>query len=95
MAIASPIVVDLGTVPEGCIQELLDGTGELLEEVEQVMQLVHKRIAQENGSRILIAIVAVYSEAVHSDTPEQLFVNPAAPRRGKRARRKAARKLRF
>jgi hypothetical protein len=95
MTIASPIIIDLGNAQESHINELLDGGGELLEEVNQAMQLVHKRTAQENGTRILVAIVAVYSEAAHSDTPEQLFVNFKAPGLSKRARRKAARKLRL
>jgi hypothetical protein len=71
MAIAPPIVIDLGNVQDADVKELLDGTGRRLqEEVEQVIQLVQQRTAGADAG-LLVPIVAVYSKPGHSDTGEQ------------------------
>jgi hypothetical protein len=70
MAIAPPIVIDLGNVQDADVKELLDGTGRRLqEEVEQVIQLVQQRTAGADTG-LLVPIVAVYSKPGHPDTGE-------------------------
>jgi hypothetical protein len=94
MAIAPPIVIDLGNVQDADVKELLDGTGRrLLEEVEQVMQTVRQRTAGADTG-FLVPIVAVYSKPGHLDTGEQLTGDFNVRRQRDRAGRKIARVLR-
>jgi len=94
MAIAPPIVIDLGNVEDADVKELLDGTGRrLLEEIEQVMQLVRQRTADADTG-LLVPIVAVYSKPGHSDTGEQSPDDLKTRRKGDRAGHKIARVLR-
>lgn len=64
--IAAPIVIDLGEIRHSHVEELLRGGGKVLEETQEAMRLVQLRVAQKNGVRLLVPIVAVYAEPRHS-----------------------------
>jgi hypothetical protein len=66
MTIAAPIVIDLGEIRHSHVEELLRGGGKVLEETQEAMRLVQLRVAQKNGVRLLVPIVAVYAEPRHS-----------------------------
>jgi hypothetical protein len=87
MIIASPIVIDLGDVDEAVIEDLLNSTGDLRDEVEQVMDLVNQRVVQNGGNKILVPIVAVYGEAQPSEASEQVWSDPKTSGRSLRSRR--------
>jgi hypothetical protein len=60
MSVAPPIVIDLGRARGKDVKELLHGAGELLEELEEVMRLVHHKANPSNSNRLLLPVVAVY-----------------------------------
>ena len=70
---APPIVIDLGKVSNAQIKELFAGAGKLQEEVEEVMRLVNA--AQDDDSRILFPVVAVYHSADTADEHDDTFAN--------------------
>jgi hypothetical protein len=60
MKIASPIVIDLGRARAKDVGDLLQGAGNLLEELEEVMRLVQLNANWNNGETRLVPVVAVY-----------------------------------
>jgi hypothetical protein len=66
LTIAAPNVIDLGEIRHSHVEELLRGGGKVLEETQEAMRLVQLRVAQKNGVRLLVPIVAVYAEPRHS-----------------------------
>ena len=72
ITIAAPIVIDMGEIRHSHVEELLRGGGKVLEETQEVMRLVQLRVAQKNGVRLLVPIVAVYAEPRHSARCEQV-----------------------
>jgi hypothetical protein len=95
MPVTSPIVVDLGSMTDLEVQELLSGTGRLLDELPHVIRLVRAGIAERDADTLLVPIVAVYSEHRHSGTRQQSPVGGKTPRSRDRAKRKIARVVRF
>jgi hypothetical protein len=75
MTFAPPIVIELGEAHGTHLEELLQGTGALAEELEQVMRLVRDRAPQDTSNKILISVVAVYTNAGHRDTEVEAVAN--------------------
>jgi len=61
MTYVLPIVIELGNVADADLAALTSGTGNLADEVEEVMRIIGERCAKSQDGRTLIPIVAVYS----------------------------------
>jgi hypothetical protein len=59
--VTAPVVVDLGTAQEEQVRELRAGTGQLVDEVEEVLRLVRRDVDPGGGRRLFVPIVAVYT----------------------------------
>ena len=59
--VTAPIVIDLGKTQEEQIRALHSGTGELADEVEEVLRLVRRETDAEGGRRVFVPIVAIYA----------------------------------
>jgi len=68
MIIARPIVIELGEAGDAQLNELLRGSGKLLEEIQEAMRLVRRGTAHEGRARTLLPIVAVYTSTEYPDT---------------------------
>jgi hypothetical protein len=60
MNISAPIVIDLGQVRNAQIDELFRESGQLLEDVNEVLRLVRLKVVEKPGTQLLFPIVAVY-----------------------------------
>jgi hypothetical protein len=60
MSVVRPIVVDLGRPSDVQIEELRQGSGLLVEDIEEVMRLVRGAAGADGGNKIFLPIVAVY-----------------------------------
>jgi hypothetical protein len=60
MNILAPIVVDLGEIREPQITELFAESGQILEDITQVLRLVHLEVTGRSSDRIFLPVVAVY-----------------------------------
>lgn len=56
----APIVIDLGKVSKKRIQALKDGTGDLLDEVADVMGRVREKLGDDAKGKELVPVVLVY-----------------------------------
>lgn len=61
--VAAPIVVDLGSTRDAKIRQFGDGTGQLVEDIEEVMRLVRLDAGAQDPTRVFIPVVAVYTRA--------------------------------
>jgi hypothetical protein len=68
MAITSPIVVDLGSMTDLEVKELLSGAGRLRDELTEVIRRVRASVAAQDDEMFLIPVVAVYSEHRRADS---------------------------
>jgi len=55
-----PIVIDLGKVSKKRIRALKDGTGDLIDEIDEVVARVRAELGEEAKSKELVPIVLVY-----------------------------------
>jgi hypothetical protein len=60
MNILPPIVIDLGEVRPQQITELFQESGQLLEDVNEVLRLVYRNAGEKPDNRFFFPIVAVY-----------------------------------
>jgi hypothetical protein len=63
MSVTTPIVVDLGRTRDEQIDQLRSGSGQLVGDIEEVMRLVRLSAEAENGNRIFLPVVAIYTRA--------------------------------
>ena len=66
MSYVVPIVIELGDVADADLDALVEGTGRLAAEVEEVMRIVRARCAESQEKRVLLPVVAVYAAASDS-----------------------------
>jgi hypothetical protein len=59
MIVGLPILIELGDAEEREIEELLQGEGRLAGELDEVMQRLRERLAQQDGTPVLVPIVAL------------------------------------
>jgi hypothetical protein len=64
MTVLEPIVVDLGKASDAHVDEIREGTGRIVEDVEEVMRQVRLRVDADGQKRILLPVVAVYRRMV-------------------------------
>jgi hypothetical protein len=64
MTILAPIVVDLGKASDAYVDEIRQGTGRIVEDVEEVMRQVRLQAGADGEKRILLPVVAVYRRMV-------------------------------
>jgi len=74
MLVTPPIVVDLGKASDDEIDLLLQGTGPLLEDIEEVMRLLGRDTGPQTGERVFLPVVATY---VRSDEEKSYVVEEA------------------
>ena len=60
MLVTPPIVVDLGKASEDEIDQLMQGTGPLVEDIEEVMRLLRRDAGPQTGERVFLPVVATY-----------------------------------
>jgi hypothetical protein len=59
--VAAPIVVDLGRTGQATIRQFGAGTGQIIDDVEEVMRRVRLDVGAQDAARVFIPIVAVYT----------------------------------
>ncbi|HEY7242860.1 MAG TPA: hypothetical protein VH678_03140 [Xanthobacteraceae bacterium] len=59
--VIAPIVVSLGTARERHLAEFRSGVGRIVDDVEEVMRLVRRTTAPEQGNKVLVPVVVVYA----------------------------------
>ena len=65
MLVTPPIVVDLGKVSDDEIDLLMQGTGPLIEDIEEVMRLLRRDTGPQTDGRVFLPVVATY---VHDES---------------------------
>jgi hypothetical protein len=60
MTIFPPLVIKLGEARDTQLMELYGESGQLLEEVREVLRLVHLKAPEETADKVCIPIVATY-----------------------------------
>jgi hypothetical protein len=70
MTITAPLVIDVGRMQEDAIEELRRGGGQIAEDVEEVMRLLHASGNPQFGNRSFLPVVVVYSREKNS--PEEI-----------------------
>jgi hypothetical protein len=60
MLVTPPIVVDLGKAGDDEIDLLMQGTGPLVEDIEEVMRLLRRDAGPQTGERVFLPVVATY-----------------------------------
>ena len=60
MLVIPPIVVDLGKASDDEIDQLMQGTGPLVEDIEEVMRLLRRDAGPQTGNRVFVPVVATY-----------------------------------
>jgi hypothetical protein len=60
MLVTPPIVVDLGKASDDEIELLRQGTGSLVEDIEEVMRLLRRDTGPQTGDRVFLPVVATY-----------------------------------
>lgn len=60
--VITPIVVSLGTARERHLAEFRSGVGRITDDVEEVMRMVRKTMAPEQGNKVLLPVVVVYTD---------------------------------
>jgi hypothetical protein len=58
--VITPLVVSLGTARERHLADFRSGVGRIADDVEEVMTVVRKTIASEEGNRVLLPVVVIY-----------------------------------
>lgn len=56
----APIVIDLGRISKKRIRALKDGTGDLVDEIDEVMARVREELGAEASGKELVPVVLVY-----------------------------------
>jgi hypothetical protein len=59
--VAAPIVIDLGRTRQATIRQFRAGTGQIVDDVEEVMRRVRLDLGPQDAARVFIPIVAVYT----------------------------------
>ena len=67
MSVTRPIVVDLGRARDAPIDQLRQGGGPLVEDVEEVMRLIRLRADPDNSNRIFLPVVVIYRRGRRGD----------------------------
>jgi hypothetical protein len=60
MLVTPPIVVDLGKASDDEIDLLMQGTGPLVADIEEVMRLLRRDAGPQTGERVFLPVVATY-----------------------------------
>jgi hypothetical protein len=60
MLVTPPIVVDLGKASDDEIDLLMQGTGPLVGDIEEVMRLLRRDTGPQTGNRVFLPVVATY-----------------------------------
>ena len=60
MLVAPPIVVDLGKASDDELDLLMQGTGPLAEDIEEVMRLLRRDTGPRTSDRVFLPVVATY-----------------------------------